>query len=136
MRGNYSDEFVTISTDKISREFRQDFVDAVKMEGWGGTISNDYLGWYNSSFHINKNALDLDGEILVVGKIAIDTKIIDHDANLVIPTLPEPWNEIVFLSSDEGTSIKGKHIDLFTGEGKLAEYETYRITSYDNKVCQ
>jgi len=136
VEGDYYDEFVTISTDKISREFRQDFVDAVKIEGWGKTLSGDYLGWYNSSFHINKNALDLDGEILVVGKIAIDTTMINHDAKLVIPTLPEPWNEIIFVSSDEGTSIKGKHIDLFTGEGKLAEKETYRITSYDNKVCR
>lgn len=80
--------------------------------------------------------MDSDGDVLTAGKITIDTTIIKHDVKLVIPTLPEPWNEIAFLSSDEGTSIKGKHIDLFTGEGKLAEDETYRITSYDNKVCQ
>lgn len=136
VESDYVDNFITINIDEKSREFRQDFVDTVQIEGWGKTLSGDHLGWYANSFHINLNPLDLDGEILVVGKIAIDITIIDHDARLIIPTLPEPWNEIILVSSDEGTSIKGKHIDLFTGEGKSAENETFRITSYDNKVCE
>ncbi|NQV39998.1 MAG: hypothetical protein HQ505_05605 [Nitrosopumilus sp.] len=133
---DYSGKFITISINENTREFRQDFINTVKIEGWGKTLSGDYLGWYDDSFHINKNALDSDGNILTAGKVAIDTAIIDHDSKLVIPTLPQPWNEIAFLSSDEGTSIKGKHIDLFTGEGQLAENETFRITSYNNKVCE
>ena len=136
VESEYSGNFVTINIDDSSREFRQDFVDAVQIEGWGKTLYGDYLGWYANSFHLSNNALDLDGEVLTAGKIAIDTTILDHDAKVVIPTLPEPWNEIIFISSDEGTSIKGKHIDLFTGEGKLAEDETFRVTSYDNKVCE
>ncbi|MFQ5476453.1 MAG: 3D domain-containing protein [Nitrosopumilus sp.] len=131
----FSDEFVTIIINEVPREFRQDFVDTIKIEGWGETLSGDYLGWYDDLFHLENNALDLDGEILEVGKIAVDTTIIDHDAKVTIPTLPEPWNETIFIASDEGTSIKGKHIDVFTGAGNDAKEETFRITGYNNEVC-
>lgn len=131
----YSDEFVTIIINETSREFRQDFVDSIKIEGWGKTLSGDYLGWYDDSFHIANNALDLDGEILEIGKIAVDQKVIYHDAKVIVPSLPEPWNNIVFIASDEGPAIKGKHIDVFTGEGNSAKEEAFRITGYNNKVC-
>lgn len=133
---DYGDNFISVIIDEKPREFRKDFVDTVKIEGWGKTVSGDYLGWYDDSFHISKTALDQNGEPLVAGTIAVDNEIIDGGTELMISTLPEPWNEIVLLSADEGPSIKGKHIDLFTGEGKLAENETFRVTSYDNKVCQ
>ena len=133
---DYSDEFITINISETQREFRQDFVDAIKIEGWGKTLSRDYLGWYDDSFHINETALDQNGQPLIAGIIAVDNAIIDSGTKLIISTLPEPWNEIILLSADEGPSIKGKHVDLFTGEGKLAENETFRITSYDNKVCE
>ncbi|NNL57889.1 MAG: hypothetical protein HKP31_00175 [Nitrosopumilus sp.] len=136
VEADYSGKIVSIFVNNETREFKEDFVDAIKIEGWGRTLSNDYLGWYDNSFHINDMPVDMDGSQLEVGKIAVDNSLIDHDAKLIIPTLPEPWKNIVFLSSDEGTSIIGKHIDLFTGEGKLAENETFRITSYDNKVCE
>ena len=135
LESEFSDEFITITINETSREFRQDFVDSIKIEGWGETLSGDYLGWYDNSFHIENNALDLDGEVLEVGKIAVDTTVIDHDAQVIIPTLPEPWNEIVFIASDEGTSIIGKHIDVFTGAGNSAKEETFRITGYNNEVC-
>ncbi len=131
----FSEKFIIITINEEPREFRQDFVDAIKVEGWGETLSGDYLGWYDNSFHIENNALDMDGEVLKVGKIAVDTTVIYHDAKLTIPTLPEPWNEIIFIASDEGTSIKGKHIDIFTGSGNSAESEAFRITGYNNEVC-
>ncbi len=131
----FSNSFTTIIINEIPREFRQDFIDAVKIEGWGESLSGDYLGWYDDSFHINNNALDLDGEILQVGKIAVDTEIINHDARVTIPTLPKPWNETLFIASDEGMSIKGKHIDVFTGSGNNAKEEAFRITGYNNEVC-
>lgn len=133
---DYSDEFIAININEFQREFRQDFVDAIKIEGWGRTLSGDYLGWYDDSFHINETALDQNGQPLIAGMIAVDNIVIDSGTELIISTLPEPWNEIVLLSADEGPSIKGKHIDLFTGEGKLAENETFRVTSYDNKICK
>lgn len=133
---DYSDEFIIINIGETQREFRQDFVDAIKIEGWGKTLSGDYLGWYDNSFHINETALDQNGHPLVAGMIAVDNTIIDRETELIISTLPEPWNEIILISADEGPAIKGKHIDLFTGEGKLAENETFRVTGYDNKVCK
>jgi len=49
---------------------------------------------------------------------------------------PYPWNQIVLLAHDVGPAIKGKHIDLYTGEGKQAEMETFRVTSSNNTVCE
>lgn len=136
VESDYTGEFITINIDETQREFREDFVITLKTEGWGKTLSEDYLGWYDNSFHINDVALDQNGQSLVSGMIAVDNTIIDRYTKIVISTLPEPWNEIIFLSADEGPSIKGKHIDMFTGEGKLAENETFRITSENNKVCK
>jgi len=133
---DYTGEFITINIDETQREFREDFVNALKTEGWGKTLSGDYLGWYGNSFHINDVALDQNGQTLVTGMIAVDNTLLDRGTKLIISTLPEPWNEIIFLSADEGPSIIGKHIDMFTGEGKLAETETFRITSENNKVCK
>jgi len=132
---DFSEKFITIIINENPREFRQDFVDTIKIEGWGKILFGDYLGWYDNSFHIENNALDLNGEILEVGKIAVDMAVIYHDAKVSISTLPEPWNEIVFIASDVGTSIKGKHIDVFTGAGNSAETEAFRITGYNNDVC-
>lgn len=136
IEADYSGKFIQIYFNNSPREFKEDFVDTVKIEGWGRTLSGDYLGWYDNSFHLNKYPLDSTGNILTVGTIAVDTEKIESGDELIISTLPEPWNEIVFIASDEGPSIIGKHIDLFTGEGKLAEKETFRITSHNNKLCR
>ncbi len=133
---DYSGDFIPITINEISREFRQDFVEKVMVNGWGRTLAGDYLGYYSNSFHLNDNALDSEGNVLVVGIIAVDPTIIEPNSNLIIPTLPDPWNEVIFQSSDEGASIIGKHIDVFTGEGAEAAQETYRITGNDNRVCQ
>ena len=34
-----------------------------------------------------------------------------------------------------GNGIVGQRIDVFTGTGKVAEEETFRITSNNNRVC-
>ena len=136
VESDYTNEFIIINIDETQREFREDFIITLKIEGWGKTLSGDYLGWYDNSFHINDVALDQNGQSLVLGMIAVDNSLINRGTQIVISTLPEPWNEIIFLSADEGPSIKGKHIDMFTGEGKLAENETFRITSENNKVCK
>jgi len=136
VEGDYSDEFIKIIINEELSEFREDFVDAVMIEGWGKTLSGDYLGWYENSFHINDVALDQNGQPLVTGMIAVDNTLLERGTKLIISTLPEPWNKVIFISADEGPSIIGKHIDVFTGEGKLAENETFRITSENNKVCK
>jgi 3D (Asp-Asp-Asp) domain-containing protein len=136
LEADYTGEFVSINIQGISREFKQDFVDSIKLEGWGKTLSGDYLGWYSNSFHINNNAVDSEGNPLVVGIVAVDNAVVDPNSNLIIPTLPTPWNEVVFLSSDVGTGVNQKHVDVFTGIGLIAEQETFRITSNGNTVCQ
>ena len=136
LESDFIGNFITIIIDGETRQFKQDFVDSIKVEGWGKTLLGDYLGWYGNSFHLNNNAVDVDGNPLVVGVIAVDTAIVTPDSNLIIPTLPNPWNEVIFLSSDEGTGVTQQHIDVFTGVGIAAEQETFRITGSGNTVCQ
>jgi hypothetical protein len=125
---------IKIQVEGELREFQSDFVNHVKSEGWGRTADGDYLGWYQNTFHHNEFPLDYFGNDLIVGKIAVDPTIIKFETKIIIPTLKEPWNEIILVASDIGASIKGKHIDVYTGEGKEAEKETKRITGH-NIVC-
>ncbi|MBI5146968.1 MAG: murein transglycosylase, partial [Thaumarchaeota archaeon] len=67
--------------------------------------------------------------------IATDQAIIPFGTLVTIPTLPTPWNTQGFASSDVGPAITGQHIDVYTGEGKIALSEAYRITGYGNTVC-
>ena len=136
VESDYSGEFIPIIIDDTEREFRQDFVDKVTVNGWGKTLAGDYLGWYDNSFHLDSNALDSEGNVLTVGIVAVDPTLIEPNSSLIIPTLPDPWNKVIFQSSDVGDSIIGKHIDVFTGEGGAAEQETFQITGSNNRVCQ
>jgi membrane-bound lytic murein transglycosylase len=67
--------------------------------------------------------------------IAIDRSLIPHGAQVQISTLPAPWSSKVFRATDVGVGIVGQHIDVFTGMGRAAEEETFRITSNNNRVC-
>ena len=135
IESDYSGDIIRIVFDDYIKHFRSDFLADVKIEGWGKTRSGDYVGWYDNSFNLSDAALDSHGDNLLVLSVAVDSDIIKQKTKLVIPKLPNPWNEIVFTSSDIGPSIKGKHIDVYTGEGKQAELETFRITGTENDVC-
>ncbi len=135
VESDYTGKFSKIMVDNEIREFKVDFVDAIKIEGWGKTLSNDYLGWYDNSFHLSDTALDSFGEPLSVSSVAVDSSIIEENIDLIIPSLPAPWDILVFTANDEGPAIKDKHIDVFVGEGKIAQEESYRITGYENEVC-
>lgn len=139
VESDYSGDFMTVLVDDDEREYRSDFLADVRTEGWGKTLSGDYVGWYFNSYHLADAALDAIGNKLVIQSVAVDPNVINfyekEETKLIIPTLPSPWNEVVFTASDIGPSIKGKHIDVFTGEGKEAELETFRITGHENKVC-
>jgi len=135
VESDYLGDFQEIIIGDEIKQFRTDFLSVVKIEGWGKTISGEYVGWYDDSFHISDMALDSHGEPLLVQYVAVDPEIIKQKTNLIIPNLPSPWNEMIFESSDVGPSIKGKHIDVYVGEGKQAELETFRITSTENDVC-
>ena len=135
IESDYSGDLERIAFGDYIKHFRSDFLTAVKTEGWGKTMLGDYVGWYDNSFHLSDVALDMHGDELLITSVAVDTTLIEQKTKLVIPTLPSPWNEQVFTATDIGPSIKGKHIDVFTGEGKQAELETFRITGTENKVC-
>lgn len=135
IESDYNGNKIEIKIEEKSHTFQNDFVNDVKTEGWGRTNDSNYLGWYSDEFHLNEFPLDSFGNELLVGDIAVDPSIIEFDTRIIISTLVEPWNEIIFVATDIGPSIKEKHIDVYTGEGKNAEKETYRITGYDNSVC-
>ncbi len=135
IESDYSGDFTKITFGDKIKHFRSDFLSEVKTEGWGKNRLGEYIGWYDNSFHLSDAALDSHGDSLLVQSVAVDPDIIKQKTKLVIPKLPNPWNEMVFTSSDIGPSIKGKHIDVYTGEGKQAELETFRITGTENDVC-
>jgi len=135
IESDYSGKSVEISVDRVKQFYLVDFLEDVKIEGWGKTNAGNYLGWYHGDFTMSDTYLDAHGNDLVVGMVAVDGMLIEHGTELTIPTLPEPWDVMVFSGLDEGPSIIGKHIDVFTGEGINAENETFRITSSNNKVC-
>jgi len=135
VESDYSGDLKMVVVDDIVRQFKSDFLVDVKQEGWGRTLSGDYLGWFYNSYHLSYAALDLKGNQLIVESTAVDTFVLEHGTNFMITTLPHPWNEVIFKASDIGPSIKGKHIDVFTGEGEQAKLETKRITGYSNELC-
>lgn len=132
---DYSGDFKKLKFGDKIKHFRSDFLSEVKKEGWGKNRLGEYIGWYDNSFHLNDAALDFHGEKLLAKSVAVDSEIINQKTKLIIPTLPSPWNEMVFTASDVGPSIQGKHIDVYAGEGKQAELETFRITGTENDVC-
>ena len=131
----YSSKIIPILIDGEIYYFKNDFVDEVKIQGWGKTITERYLGSYDGKFYLSNTPLDSLGNDLVVGSIAVDPQIIKRGTKTIIPTLPHPWNDIIFNSTDVGSAILGKHIDVYTGEGLRAREEAFRITGYDNSVC-
>ena len=132
---DYSSKTIPILIDGKAYSFKSDFVNEVKIQGWGKTISGEYLGSYDGKFYFNNTPLDSLGNNLVVGSIAVDPQIIKPGTKIIIPTLLQPWNQTVFDSNDVGPAIIGKHIDVYTGEGLGARKEAFRITGYDNSVC-
>lgn len=132
---DYSSKMSPIIIDGKVHSFKSDFVNEVKIQGWGKTISGEYLGSYDGKFYLGNTPLDSLGNNLGVGSIAVDPQIIKRGTKVTIPTLPQPWNGTVFDSNDVGPAIIGKHIDVYTGEGLGARKEAFRITGYDNSVC-
>lgn len=126
---------ITVNVDGTNYKFKEDFVSEIKIEGWGRTSLGKYLGWYDGSFHLSDFPLDTAGNKLTVTQIAVDPSAIPLNSQVMIPTLPSPWDDVVFFASDTGTSIIGNHIDVYTGEGKDAQDETYRVTGHENIVC-
>ena len=126
-----------ISVERVGNlSFSSEFLSETRTEGWGITRFGWALGYYSGGWHrSDAGALDASGKLLTDGAIAIDRSLIPSGANVQISTLPSPWSSKTFRASDIGAGITGQHIDVFTGTGRAAEQETFRITSNDNRVC-
>lgn len=117
-------------------DFSQAFLNETRTEGWGVTRFGWALGYYSGGWHRSDTGpLDASGKLLTDGAIAIDRSLIPSGSQVQITTLPTPWSAKTFRASDVGVGITGQHIDVFTGTGRVAEEETFRITSDNNRVC-
>jgi len=126
-----------ISVERVGNlSFSQEFLNETRTEGWGMTRFGWALGYYSGAWHrSDAGALDASGNLLSEGVIAIDRTLIPSGAQVQISTLPNPWSSKTFRANDVGNGITGQHIDVFTGMGRVAEEETFRITSNNNRVC-
>nr|AUN35710.1 hypothetical protein [uncultured bacterium] len=126
-----------INVERVGNlSFSQEFLNETRTEGWGITRFGWALGYYSGGWHrSDSGALDAAGNLLSEGAIAIDRTLIPPGAQVQISTLPSPWSSKTFRATDVGVGITGQHIDVFTGTGRVAEEETFRITSNNNRVC-
>ena len=108
-------------------------------EGWGKTRFGWYLGNYDGQWHKSDAALDANNSPLKPNSIAVDNALIPNDSIVTIPGLPGEYGKMEFIGNDVGVTVHGKHIDVYTGEGKEAKKEMYRVTFEDEgdlqRVC-
>lgn len=103
-------------------------------EGWGKTRFGWYLGNYNGAWHKADAPLDANNEPLKTNSVAVDNALIPNDSIVKIPGLPDAFGEKNFVADDVGVTVHGKHIDVYTGEGRAAEQEMNRVTFEDDKL--
>jgi len=113
--------------------FDSSFLAAVKLEGWGKTNHAWYLGFYGNRWHKSQYPLNAQGKPLILSSIAADITKLPFDRHIYIPALSTSMKQ-PFKVNDVGQAIKGKHIDIYTGEGKKAQLLTYKITN-KHQVC-
>ena len=106
------------------------------MEGWGKTNGGWYLGFYGKQWHKSFQPLSAMGTPLDWGSMATDRRVIGKGGKIIIPTLPYRIKNQVFLANDVGSAITGKHVDIYTGEGRLAEDLTFELTGKRHLVCR
>lgn len=122
--------------------FNSDFLNVVFNEdkgfgeGWGKTRFGWYLGNYNGAWHKADDPLDANNAALKTNSVAVDNAIIPNDSIVKIPGLPGIFGAAEFIANDVGVTVHGKHIDIYTGEGKDAEHEMYRVTFEDENNLQ
>ena len=114
--------------------FNATFLKEVKLEGWGRTRYGWYLGYFSKKWHKSATPLDARGKNLELGAVAIDRQYLKMGNRISIPQVNDvigvPW----FVASDVGSAIKQKHIDVYTGEGKLAKKTSWQVTG-QKQVC-
>ncbi len=114
--------------------FNETFIKEVTMEGWGRTRFGWYLGYFSNAFHKSQNPLNARGQHLQLGAVAIDTQYLKMGNKITIPQVNEVIGVNWFVANDTGSAIKKKHIDVYTGEGKLAKATSWQVTG-KKQVC-
>jgi len=115
--------------------YNSNFLNDVAREGWGKTHLGWYIGFYDNSWHKSPSPLAANGQPLTIGMVATDPRRIPPGASLSINTLPQPWNSSTFRATDTGSNIFGKHIDVYTGEGRIAQTKSFEISGKAEQVC-
>lgn len=123
---NFNAEFVRIVFDE-SKGFG---------EGWGKTRFGWYLGNYNNTWHKSDAPLDANDTVLSPNSVAVDNTLIPNQSEVRIPGLPSANGAKLYLANDVGVTVHGKHIDIYTGEGKEAERAMYAVTFEDDRELQ
>jgi len=126
------------STSLVSISTFTSFLDAVQEYGWGKTKDGSYLGYYDNKYYIASHPENSIGTTLRIGDIAVDPSLVPLGMKVTLPTLKAPWNNMTFTASDTGTSIKGKHVSIYIGEGKAVQASgpvEHNNNNLDVKVC-
>lgn len=105
-------------------------------EGWGKTRFGWYLGNYDGAWHKSDAPLDANNAPLETNSVAVDNAVIPNGSSVLIPGLPDVFGKEKFIANDVGVTVHGKHIDVYTGEGKEAEKEMYRVTFEDENLLR
>ena len=105
-------------------------------EGWGKTRFGWYLGNYNNRWHKSTEPLDANDTVLKPNSVAVDNALIPNDSKVRIPGLPGESGNVMYIANDVGVTVHGKHIDVYTGEGKAAERAMYAVTFEDDSDLQ
>ena len=135
VESDYSGALQTVVVDGTPYPFNSSFLTEIQTEGWGKTHLGNYIGYYGGAWHFASMPLDANDKPLQTDAIAVDPSLIHFGARVTIPTLPLGWGSKTFHASDIGPAIVGKHIDVYTGEGKEAGDMTFQITGHGNTVC-
>lgn len=101
-------------------------------EGWGKTRFGWYLGEYNGHWHKSDAPLDANDKPLEPDAVAVDRSVIPAGSTVTIPDLPGDLGKLQFKSTDVGVTVHGKHIDVYTGEGREARRKMWRFTYEDD----
>lgn len=115
-------------------QFPGDFLRHVRIEGWGLTRHDWYLGW-DRGWIKGDAPLNARGEPLQIGSLAVDRHVIPLGTKVRIPTLVSPWDTQLFIADDTGGEIIGKHVDVYCGAGPEAHAITLRITAMNQRLC-
>ena len=120
--------------ETFKEKFNVDFLNTVfddnagYGEGWGKTRFGWYIGEYNGRWHKAEAPLDAHDQPLELDDVAVDNSVIPTDSKVNMPDLPGDLAKLEFKSTDVGVTVHGKHIDVYTGEGREARRKMWRFT--------